>query len=187
MIDLAFATQEVASRLVRCGIDRQLDCDSDHLPIETTIDWRWQPATPTRKRLWAKTNPALLRQALRGRLPATDNAEGLTNNRDIDAFVSSIIEALQAAIEESTPWSNPSPHSIAGFDQECKDLCRKVQQLRRRWQRTRQDDDYEAYRQARNKKGRHIQKVLRNTQSTEGRRSIRIPGRPLEIGKVGEE
>lgn len=47
--------------------------------------------------------------------------------------------------------------------QECKDICTEVQQLRRRWQRTRRDDDYEAYRQARNRKGRHIQKVLRNT------------------------
>ena len=38
-----------------------------------------------------------------------------------------------------------------------------MQQLRRRWQQTRQNDDYEADQQARNKKGRHIQKILRNT------------------------
>ncbi len=31
-IDLTFATEEVASRVVQCRIDRQLDCDSDHLP-----------------------------------------------------------------------------------------------------------------------------------------------------------
>lgn len=46
---------------------------------------------------------------------------------------------------------------------ECKAICREVQQLRHRWQRTRQEEDYEAYRQARNRKGRHIQKTLRNT------------------------
>lgn len=53
-------------------------------------------------------------------------------------------------------------HSVAGFNQECKDICTEVQQLRRKWQRTRHEDDYEAYRQARNRKGRHIQKTLRN-------------------------
>lgn len=77
--------------------------------------------------------------------------------------MSSIVKALNAGIDASTPWSNPCSRSIAGFDQECKDICTEVQQLRRRWQQTRQDDDYEAYRQARNKKGRHIQKLLRNS------------------------
>ena len=162
-IDLAFATEETASRMIRCQIDKRLDCDSDHLPIALAIDWCWQQATPTRKRLWSKTNGAVLRQTVADRLSAADDPAQLTDSNTIDKFVSSIVEALQAGIDAATPWSNPSPHSIAGFDQECKDLCAEVQQLRRRWQRTRQDDDYEAYRQARNRKGRHIQKVLRNT------------------------
>jgi hypothetical protein len=33
----------------------------------------------------------------------------------------------------------------------------------RKWQRTMFEGDYEAYREARNKKGRHIRKALRNT------------------------
>jgi len=91
------------------------------------------------------------------------DASELRNKESIDECVSSIINALKAGIEASTPWSNPSPRSIPGFDQECKDICREVQQLRRRWQRTRNDEDYEAYRNARNGKGRHIRKTLRNT------------------------
>jgi ribonuclease HI len=87
----------------------------------------------------------------------------LSDKDSIDIFVSCIISALEAGIEASTPWSNPSPRSIAGFNQECKGLCTEVQQLRRRWQRSRQDEDYEAYRQARNRKGRLTQKMLRNT------------------------
>uniref|UniRef100_A0A8H7K2N2 RNase H type-1 domain-containing protein n=1 Tax=Bionectria ochroleuca TaxID=29856 RepID=A0A8H7K2N2_BIOOC len=98
-----------------------------------------------------------------GSSPLDPDAPQLTDKESIDAFVSVIIGALNAGIEASTPWSNPSPRSITGFDQECKDICSEVQQLRRRWQRTRQDDDYEAYRQARNKKGRIIQKTLRST------------------------
>lgn len=126
------------------------------------IDWSWQSAAPSRKRLWAKTNTSTLRQIVKERLPQIEAAE-LRGEDSIDNFVSSIVNALYAGINASTPWSNPSPRSIVGFDQECKNICTEVQQLRRRWQRTRQEEDYEAYRQARNRKGRHIQKALRST------------------------
>lgn len=159
-IDLTFASEDLASQVIHWKIDHRLDCDSDHLPIAIAIDWSWQPSTPTRKWLWAKTNPATLRQTIRDHL-ASSAAIDLSNEERIDNLVSSIINALNAGIEASTPWSNPSPRSIPGFDQACKDICTEVQQLRRRWQRTRQDDDYEAYRQARNRKGRLIQKTLR--------------------------
>ena len=161
-IDLTFASENLASRVTHCRIDRELDCDSDHLPIAVAMDWRCKLAAPTKKRLWAKTNSTALRQTVKNHLEGNDTGT-LSDERSIDNAVSPIINALEAGIEASTPWSNPSPHSIAGFDQECKDMCSHVQQLRRRWQRTRHDDDYEAYRQARNKKGRHIQKLLRNT------------------------
>ncbi|KAM3547744.1 hypothetical protein ARSEF4850_009829, partial [Beauveria asiatica] len=160
-IDLTFATHQLASRVIRCKIDRRLDCDSDHLPIGLTINWNWQPAATERKRLWSRTDAKILRQTVLDHLPLHVSLE-LEDEESIDAHVTQIISALEAGIEASTPWSNPSPHSIAGFNQECKDICTEVQQLRRKWQRTRQDNDYEAYRQARNRKGRHIQKALRN-------------------------
>ena len=153
----------MASRTIHCKVDASLDCDSDHLPIATAIDWRWQRATPPRKRLWTKTSTPVLRQVVEDQLPGVPNALELRNKESIDECVSSIINALKAGIEASTPWSNPSLRSIPGFNQECKDICREVQQLRRRWQRTRDDEDYEAYRKARNGKGRHIRKTLRST------------------------
>ena len=162
-IDLTFASEDLASHVTRCQIDRTLDCDSDHLPIATVINWSWQPAPPGKKRLWAKTNPETLRQVVKERLSRLSNAPELSGEDDINTFVETIVNALDAGIEASTPWSNPSPRSISGFDQTCKDICTEVQQLRRRWQQSRLDEDYEAYRQARNKKGRHIQKSLRNT------------------------
>lgn len=162
-IDLTFASENVANRVVHCKIDREMDCDSDHLPIALAIDWNWKSAEPTKKRLWTKTNLAVLRETVRAHLPHPDITPRPRNKECIDKFVSSIIKALDAGIDASTPWSNPSPRSISGFDQECKDICTEVQQLRRTWQRSRQDEDYEAYRNARNRKGRHIQKTLRNT------------------------
>lgn len=47
-IDLTFASEDVASRIIRCKIDKSLDSDSDHLPIALAIDWSWQAAIPTR-------------------------------------------------------------------------------------------------------------------------------------------
>ncbi|KAM3563335.1 hypothetical protein ARSEF4850_002402 [Beauveria asiatica] len=161
-IDLTFATENLASRTIHCKIVNQLDCDSDHLPVDVAIDWHYQPATPTRKRLWAKTNVQVLRQKVKELLPNELEAGDLSNNHDIDAYVAAIVKALDTGINESTPWSNPSPRSIQGFDEECKEIWKEVQQLRRTWQRTRQDDDYEAYRKACNRKGRHIRKILRD-------------------------
>ncbi|KAM0742770.1 hypothetical protein ACQRIT_002947 [Beauveria bassiana] len=161
-IDLTFATENLASRTIHCKIVNQLDCDSDHLPVDVAIDWHYQPATPTRKRLWAKTNVQVLRQKVKELLPNELEAGDLSNNHDIDAYVAAIVKASDTGINESTPWSNPSPRSIQGSDEECKEICKEVQQLRRTWQRTRQDDDYEAYRKACNRKGRHIRKILRD-------------------------
>jgi ribonuclease HI len=162
-IDLTFASEDVAAGVTHCKIDKDLDCDSDHLPIALAVNWSLQPAEARRKRLWAKTDPKILRQVTQNHLSSTDGATDLNDRESIDGFVSSLVRALHAGIEASTPWSDPSPRSIPGFNQECRELCTEVQQLRRRWQRTRQDDDYEAYRQARNRKGRLVQKTLRNS------------------------
>ena len=159
-IDLTFASEDIASNVAHCKIDRRLDYDSDHLPIAVAIDWRWQPASPMRKRLWAQTDEETLRQTVTEHLGMCEVRE-LSNEKNIDDLVCSIVNALDAGIAASTPWSDPSPRSIPGFDRDCKAICTEVQQLRRKWQQTRQDDDYEAYRQARNKKGRHVRKSLR--------------------------
>jgi hypothetical protein len=161
-IDLTFASEDVAASVTHCKIDKDLDCDSDHLPIALAIKWGLQLAEPKRKRLWSKTNLPTLRRVTQKHLARTKDATELNGIEGIDGFVSSLVQALNAGIAASTPWSNPSPRSIPGFNQECRLLCTEVQQLRRRWQRTRQDDDYEAYRQARNRKGRLVQKTLRN-------------------------
>ena len=162
-IDLTFGSEGVASRMIYCRVDPSRDCDSDHLPISMAIAWDWHPAAPSRKRQWAKTDVSSLQHTVKEKLPRVPDPVELSEEDSIDRYTHSIIGALQAGIDASTPWSNPSSRSLSGFDQECKDICVEVQRLRRRWQRTRDEDDYEAYRVARNSKGRHIQKALRNT------------------------
>ena len=74
-----------------------------------------------------------------------------------------LFHALTAGVNESTPWKNPSAHTIPGFDEECKKACTETQRLRRNWQCTRSEQDWRAYKKARNAKGRLIKKVLQNT------------------------
>lgn len=38
-IDLTFASENIASRTISCRVDANLDHDSDHLQIATSIDW----------------------------------------------------------------------------------------------------------------------------------------------------
>ena len=65
-IDLTFATEQVADRVIQCRIEKSLDHDSDHLPIVTVLDWDWQLAKPIQKRLWSKTNSETLRKVMVG-------------------------------------------------------------------------------------------------------------------------
>jgi hypothetical protein len=174
-IDLTFASEDIAARTIHCKLDRDLDCDSDYLPIATAVGWDWKPAPILRKPQWTKTNIQLLQQTVKDQIHRIPSA-ALKDRDSIDEYVGSIITALQAGIDASTPWSNPSPRSIPGFDQECKDLCREVQQLRRRWQRTILDSDHEAYREACNRKGRCIRKTLRNNHRQRVRKhQLQIP------------
>lgn len=50
-IDLAFATNEVTERLIYCGVDEEIENESDHLPIRTVLDLKTQeePERPPRR------------------------------------------------------------------------------------------------------------------------------------------
>ena len=52
--------------------------------------------------------------------------------------------------------------SVPGWTQECKEAQMRARRLRRQYQRTRSERDWDAYREARNCKGRLIKKTLRD-------------------------
>ena len=162
-IDLTFASEEIATSMYYCKNARNLDCDSDHLPIGITLSWSLQPSEPPKKRMWSKTDTVMLRRTTKERLARYLSEIEPATEGDADKYVSTLIDALSEAIDASTPWSRPSTHSVPGFDENCKDICTETQRLRRTWQSSRLQEDYEAYKTARNKKGRTIQKALRNT------------------------
>jgi hypothetical protein len=94
---------------------------------------------------------------------------------EIDSRVRDLVVAITRAIEASTPIARPCDRSISGWAQECKEAQRMAQRLRIRYQRTRNQDDWEAYRHARNHNGRLIRKTLRDAHRSRVREPTTTP------------
>ena len=161
-IDLAFTTHSLRERLVHCRLSHELDCDSDHLPINIQFNWEWEEATRRRTRNWHATDIDKLRAKVKnGILSLQQSNVAIQTLGALDDLTAKLIHILVDAIDTSTPWHNPSPRAISGFDSACKRACAETQQLRRVWQLSRLDEDRKAYNKARNQKGRLISKHLR--------------------------
>ncbi|GAT19404.1 pol-like protein [Aspergillus luchuensis] len=139
--------------------DMALLYEADHIPLEAIL------ATPTRGRTfpekwnWELTDQDRLHRVLVQNLP---DLTKLNTEQDIDYATKGIVGAILEAVKESTPKSRVGPRSIPGWTTECKEAQQLARRLRRRYQRERTPEAWEAYRRARNYKARLIRKTLRN-------------------------
>jgi hypothetical protein len=115
--------------------------------------------SPLKRRQWQRTDKAVLTKTLEESLGLTAS---LCTKDDIDRRVQEIVGAITAAIEILTSKARPCERSIPEWTQECKDAQMMARRLRRIYQRTQSERDWEAYREARNYKTRIIEKTLRN-------------------------
>ena len=161
-IDLTFCTSALHQRLIRCKVADDLDCDSDHLPISIWLSWQWNHSTAQRSRKWQSTDTDRLRSAVQRELHRAEPLDWDTPQA-LDDQVEHLVHSLTTGVNDSTPWKNPSAYSVPGFDEECKKACAETQRLRRKWQSTRSEQDWRAYTQARNAKGRLIRRLLQDT------------------------
>ena len=158
-IDLVFATQWLADRIISCGLaDEQLDHDSDHLPISTIIQVSTAERQSPSKRRWDLMDKDALRRKIEEQLPTPRVP---TTMGEIDQLVEEVADTLTGAIEQTVPTSRPSPRSIPGWNPEIKEAQMEARRLRRQDQAARTPESWEAYRAARNLKGRLIKKALR--------------------------
>ena len=146
-------------QLIHCKTTHTMDCDSDHLPISIQFNWEWKRAIIRKTRQWAAMDTSKLRSTVRSGMQQA-RALNTTAPEALDRSVTQLIRILSDAIDKSTPWNNPSPRATLGFDGECKQACIETQRLRRRWQLSRLDEDWQAYKKARNYMGRLISKHL---------------------------
>lgn len=157
-LDLVFATEGVGQQVIECKVQQSFDFDSDHFPVSTTLDTHIGQQSTTPRRLWRETNIQTLRASLEREMPVALSAGDL---QEVDDLANAIVRSINTAIDQSTPWSRPSPRSVAGFTKECKEAQMEARRLRRKAKRARTEESWEQYKRARNRKARLIDKALK--------------------------
>jgi exonuclease III len=156
-IDLCYGTQDLVDRVVKCGVDQGMDHNSDHLPITTILDLRTIQRQQAEIHDWSSINEKELRTSFARKLPTPRCPKSRTA---LDRYVGEVIKAIQSAIEHATPLKRWSPRMRAGWTPECKEIQAEARRLKRQNSRRQTDESWEAYRVARNRKGRVIRKAL---------------------------
>ncbi|KAJ5151525.1 uncharacterized protein N7482_010777 [Penicillium canariense] len=150
VIDLTFVSSSLLDCLTTCEIANDVDSQSDHLPIRTVLDITTPQFTQPRRRNWEATDDEKLKQYLEQHLPPPPNT--LTRPETIELACSALMRVVDAAVEFSTPWADPSSWSNPGFDEECREAIKEARRLRRVFSRTQDMEDWAIYTMARNKK-----------------------------------
>ncbi|KAK8913464.1 hypothetical protein VCV18_011470 [Metarhizium anisopliae] len=157
-IDLCLVTVGLADRVIRSGVDREFDHDSDHLPVVTSFDMSIKQLSREPRKNWKSIDEKKFKSVVLRNLPPL----GRPRTRSaLDQCAGEIVAALQNAIETAVPRRAWSPKARRGWDEECMRALAETKRLRRLHNLYHTDETWEAYRKARNHKGRVIKKALR--------------------------
>jgi exonuclease III len=168
-LDLTFATSGIAEQVLQCQPCEELDSDSDHIPIITSIETSVpqqaeRPAQPQ----WRKADWMKVRECLEHRLEVFDQ-DHLNDASNFDRRQTSELEALdervaqlqmivQDTVRDTIPLAKPSRWIRTGWSDECTDSVKRAQQARRKWVAHGSQEAYINYRQAANEKKRQIKR-----------------------------
>ena len=90
-IDLCLVTTGLIDRVVKSEVDRNLDHDSDHLPISTTLDLTVQHLKERPRKNWKRVDERLYTKTLRRSLPPLRRP--LTKTA-LDAYTSEVTSVI---------------------------------------------------------------------------------------------
>ena len=129
-IDLIFATTVLAESLISCGIAEKFDHDSDHQPILS--QWTLQTVDKPQdcRRLLSKMDNTVMIKTLQGGL-ANISLSSSKIPGELDKKVISLVNAIDKAIDVSTPRARLCLRSVPGFDKECKNAQMKARRLKK--------------------------------------------------------
>lgn len=158
-IDLIFTTLLIADSTITCGLaDQELDHDSDHLAVSTVISMTTCKHDKPDRRKWNQLDGNKLKQILAKTLLPI---QPITSTQELDRLTEELAATITQAIEQTVPIARASTRSVPGWTPEIKEAQMEARRLRRQYQRLRTTESWEAYRQARNRKGRLIKRTLR--------------------------
>jgi hypothetical protein len=111
-IDLCWITQGLVDRLIRSGVNEDLDHDSDHLPIGTQLDLRVAVRGIRWVRNWRKLDEKQFRTTLEKNLPPIRRPR---TKRALDEYAKEIVYAMQQTANKVLPCTKPSPKAKEGW------------------------------------------------------------------------
>ncbi|KAL6152343.1 hypothetical protein ACJQWK_05935 [Exserohilum turcicum] len=156
-IDLCLVTVGLVDRMIRSEVDRDLDHDSDHLPISTVLNMTVQSMQETTKRNWKRMNEKTYLEDLKATLPPLRRP---TTKLALDNYVRDVTTAIKTAAEKATPQVCISARAREGWTAECKTVLAEAKRLKRRHSQHGTEETWQAYREARNHKARVIRKAM---------------------------
>lgn len=99
-IDICFVTAGLVDRVIKSEINKELDHDSDHLPISTTLDMSVPNADKAPRKNWKRLDGETYAKALKEALPPLRRPATKTA---LDRYVEEVITAIQRAIKKAVP------------------------------------------------------------------------------------
>ena len=118
-IDLAFGSRGVAGAVTSCSTREDLRHGSDHIPVQTTLDWAYdETPSPAPRRAWKTVdsdNVTAKARAVASQIPLGT----LTTADQIDSFVGEIMAALDEVIKETVPMEKPSKRAKTYWNEAC--------------------------------------------------------------------
>ena len=106
-LDLFFGSTALADRLIRCNVEDEFDCNSDHRPVALELDVT-SPATPPELGKWAydRADWPKAREAALAAL-ATTPEPAYANRADLDAAADSLQSIIDTALRAGVPRVKP--------------------------------------------------------------------------------
>ncbi|KAK2922996.1 hypothetical protein FoTM2_017264 [Fusarium oxysporum f. sp. vasinfectum] len=179
-IDLCLTTAGLMDRLIQCEIETDMDHDSDHLPITTSLDLNTVKMIAKPRRNWKAVDEKTFTRVLQRELPPQRRSRTKTA---LDRHVEEVMAAITAAVDEAVPKTVPSPRSKPGWNEECAAALAESKRLRRRHSLYRTEETWEAYRAARNDKGRVIKKALKQNHREKVEEAAQSPATLWRLAK----
>jgi hypothetical protein len=171
-IDLCYVTTGLIDRVIKSEVDRNLDHDSDHLPISTALDLTVQRLEKKPWKAWKRLDEKTCIKALRQSLPSLRRP--LTKTA-LDTYTSEVVTATQDAISKAVSETYPSCYSREGWTEECATVLAETKRLKRVHSRHHTEETWEAYRAAGIHKARIISKALRTAHRNRIERAAESP------------
>ena len=163
-IDLVWGNQRAEQRIIKCQIADYDDHSSDHRPIETILDILpiTSDANVQAPLDYEKMDTKTFKAKLPTYLPRILNPAN-TNPLELDQYTETVVQAIQKAIQETTPRKRPSPFSKRWWTEDLTKQRREMNHHRRKFQQTREETDKNEWKKRQQEYFKAIKKAKRET------------------------